>query len=147
MFGKSEEGNVKTLHGHIAHTTTGFHVAAQNLKPVMHLIEARMGLKALVPGTLNIRIDQDYIVLPDASISPREYGFNETVKLQRCIISGRKAIIMRPDSHETRPNCGHGKDHLELMNPLYLRTELNLRDGDRVTVEVEGGEDWWAAGI
>jgi len=121
-------------------------VAAQNLKPVMHLIEARMGLNALVPGTLNIKIDQDYIVLADASISPQEYGSDETVKLQRCIIFGRKAIIMRPDTHETRPNWGHGKDHLELMSPWHLRTELNLRDGDRVTVEVEGGEDWWAAG-
>jgi CTP-dependent riboflavin kinase len=137
---------MKALHGHIAHTSTGFHVAAQNLRPVMHLIEARMGLKDLVPGTLNIKIDQDYIVLANASISPSEYGFDETVKLQRCIIAGCKAIIMRPDTHETRINWGHGKDHLELMSPLHLRIELNLIDGDQVTVEVEGGEDWWAAG-
>ena len=137
---------MKALHGYIAQTSGGFHVAAQNLKPVMHLIEARTGLKDLVPGTLNIRIDQDYIVIADASISPLEYGYDETVKLQRCIISGLKAIIMRPDTHETKPNYGHGKDHLKLMSPFHLRTELNLKDGDRVTVEVEGGEDWWGAG-
>jgi CTP-dependent riboflavin kinase len=121
-------------------------VAAENLKPVMHLIEARMGLNALVQGTLNIKIDEDYIVRAEASISPQEYGFDETVNLQRCIISGRRAIIMRPDAHETRPNYGHGKNHLELMSPLHLRTAMHLKDGDRVTVEVEGDDDWWAKG-
>jgi len=137
---------MKTLHGHIADVPSGFHVAAQHLRPVMHLMEARMGITGLVPGTLNTQITEDYVVLADASISPQEYGFPETVKLQRAIISGLKAIIMRPDAHETRPNYGHGKNHIELMSALHLRTALNLKDGDEIAVEVEGDDNWWNTG-
>jgi CTP-dependent riboflavin kinase len=135
---------MKIFIGKVSSSTFG--VAAKNLARVMHLIEARMGLVNLVPGTLNIRIPEEYIVIADATISPHEYGFAETIKLQRCLISGFKAIIMRPDTHETRPNWGHGKNHLELMSPFYLRSALNLKDGDEVIVQVEGDEDWWKSG-
>ncbi len=135
---------MKTLIGQISSTTFG--VATRNLAGVMSLIEKRMGLANLVQGTLNIKIQEDYIVIPDAIISPQEYGLPETIKLQRCLISGYKAIIMRPDTHEIRPNWGHGKAHLELMSPFHLRTTLGLKDGDAVAVQVEGDEDWWNSG-
>jgi len=135
---------MKTLHGHISSKTFG--VASNNLAGVMSLIERRTCLANLISGTLNIRTQEDYIVIPDATISPQEYGFAETIKLQRCLISGYKAIIMRPDTHEIRPNWGHGKAHLELMSPFHLRTTLGLKDGDAVAIQVEGDEEWWNSG-
>ena len=123
---------MKILPGKISTNTFG--VASNNLSRVMSLIEERMTLPNLVPGTLNIEIEKEYIVKSDAIISPHEYGFQETIKLQRCLINGYKAIIMRPDTHETRPNWGHGKSHLELMSPYHLRDTL------------EGNNDWWCSG-
>lgn len=135
---------MKTLRGYICSNTFG--VASRNLSGVMSLIETRMGLFNLTPGTLNVRIQEDYIVMPDATISPQEYGLPETIKLQRCLISGYKAIIMRPDTHETRPNWGHGKAHLELMSHFHLRNTLGLKDGDKVEIQVEGNDEWWISG-
>jgi CTP-dependent riboflavin kinase len=57
-----------------------------------------------------------------------------------------KAIIMRPHTHETLSNFGHGPAHLELMSPFHLKSILGLKAGDEISVEVEGDEDWWNSG-
>lgn len=131
----------------IGKIANGFHVAAEHLNPVMHLIEERMGLTDLVPGTLNVRIPREYVVIASAVITPEEYGFNETLKLQRCLVQGYKGIIIRPDTHETIPNYGHGKNHLEVMGRTRFREALQLQDGDTVSVEIEGDNAWWDSGL
>lgn len=113
----------------------------------MALIEVRIGLVPLVAGTLNVAIPEDYIVAPDAIITPEEYGHPEMIKLQRCLLNGHNAIIMRPDTHEVRPNYGHGRKCLELMGRIHFRTALGLDDGDEVAIEVEGDDEWWASGL
>jgi hypothetical protein len=63
-------------------------------------------------------------VKADAVISPAEYpsnkekGTNETIKLQRCLVRGRKAVIMRPDTHEAQ---GWGKANI----PLDVKSHLD----------------------
>jgi len=112
----------------------------------MHLIEERMGLPGLVDGTLNVKIAEEYIVEADRTISREEYGLGgEAIKLKRCVILGRKAIIMRPENHETVPGFGHGKTCLELMGSVKFRDTIGLGDGSPVTVEIEGDDKWWAA--
>ena len=123
----------------------GFGYASGNLKGVMLLIEQRMGLQGLVEGTLNVKIAEEYIVEADTVISREEYGLDEALKLKRCVILGRKAIIMRPEKHESTPGFGHGKTCLELVGCVHFRQTFGLRDGSQVTVEVEGDEQWWAA--
>ena len=137
---------MKRIIGTIADTNEGFHVAAANLVPIMPLIEGRMELTGLVPGTLNVWIPEDYIVIARAVITPDEYRLNETVKLQRCLVNGYKAVIMRPDTHETIPGYGHGRNHFELVGRVRFRDALRLDDGDRVDLEVEGDDAWWDSG-
>jgi CTP-dependent riboflavin kinase len=137
---------MRTIVGTVANANEGFHVAAAYLNPVMHLIEARMGLSNLVPGTLNVWIPENYIVIARAIITPDEYGFDETVKLQRCLVEGHKAVIMRPDTHERMPGYGHGTNHLELMGQVQFREVLRLYDGGPVNVEIEGDDAWWDSG-
>jgi len=98
----------------------------------------------LVEGTLNVKIAEEYIVKADRVIFREEYGFGEAIKLKRCVIFGRKAIIMRPERHETIPGFGHGKTCLELMGSVNFRDALGLVYDSQVTVEVEGDEKWWA---
>jgi CTP-dependent riboflavin kinase len=129
----------------------GYGAATGNLRPVLRLIESRMGITTLIDGTLNVEILEAYIVIPTASILPHEYplnsgtGLNETIKLQRCVIGGHKAIIMRPDTHER--GMFHGPRHLELIGTVKFRTELGLEDESAVDVEVEGDDAWWEAAI
>ncbi|HKV23387.1 MAG TPA: DUF120 domain-containing protein [Candidatus Acidoferrum sp.] len=121
---------------------TGYGMATPNLNPVIPLIEARLGLPNLVPGTLNVTIPEEYIVLPDAVIFPAEYPYNrqsglgETIKLQRCLVAGYHAIIVRPDSHELGSGQFHGKSYLELMGQIHFRSALNLSDGSSIEIEV-----------
>jgi CTP-dependent riboflavin kinase len=140
---------MKVFHGVV---TSGYGIAARNLDPVMHLIEARTGLASLVRGTLNVNIPEEYIVRAEALITPDEYPFNkesnlnETIKFQRCLVAGYKGLIMRPDSHEIGAGQFHGKAHLELMGQRNFRETLVLSDGSAVEVQVEGDAAWWHSG-
>ena len=131
---------------------TGYGMATPNLNPVMPLIESRIGLPNLVPGTLNVRIPEEYVVPADALILPCEYPYNrqsnlgETIKLQRCLVAGYKGLVVRPDSHELGAGQFHGKGYLELMGRIHFRTALDLTDGSVIEVQVEGGDPWWRAG-
>lgn len=133
--------------------TGGYGMATPNLNPVLSLIESRLGLPNLVPGTLNVSIPEDYIVPAGALILPHEYPYNrqsnlgETIKLQRCLVAGYKAIIVRPDSHELGAGQFHGKACLELMGQIHFRSTLGLRDGSVIEVQVEGDDLWWLSGL
>ena len=122
--------------------TSGYGMATPNLNPVMSLIETRIGLPNLVPGTLNVSIPEEYLVPADALILPREYPYNlqshlgETIKLQRCLAAGYQAIIVRPDSHELGAGQFHGKCYLELMAQIHFRGTLTLTDGAIIEVQV-----------
>jgi CTP-dependent riboflavin kinase len=126
-------------------------MATPNLSPVLSLIESRIGLAHLVPGTLNVTIPEDYIVSADALILPEEYPFNrqsglgETIKLQRCLVAGYRGVIVRPDSHEIGAGQFHGKAYFELMGQIHFRSVLHLTDGSSVEIKV-GGDDLWRHG-
>jgi hypothetical protein len=118
-----------------------FKAAGPNLKTVEDKILVRTGLTSMAFGTLNVTLDSDYIVRPDATIGPHEYFNREQLKFQRCRVRSFRMFIMRPDSHE-RPN-GIGANVLELISPMKLRDTWGLQDGDVLDVEVEGDEAWW----
>jgi len=120
-----------TLSGIVA---TGYGAATPNLRHVMHLIEARSGLKPLVPGTLNVRLTQSYRVVPDFVVTRAEYNQQEEIRFQLCTLAGIPCLIMRPDSHEL--GFAHGPAHLEIMSTENLRQRLRLSDGIQITVEV-----------
>lgn len=132
--------------------TSGYGMATPNLHPVMALIESRIGLPNLVPGTLNVSIPEEYIVPADALILPEEYPYNkqsnlgETIKLQRCLVAGYKGLVVRPDSHELGAGQFHGKAYLELMGQVHFRDVLGLTDGSTVAIQVEGDDLWWRSG-
>ena len=130
---------MKLLNGTVQH---GYGVAGQNLRHVMKPIETRMRLTPLLARTLNVKLAESYIVCAHALIEAHDYNLNnEYIKLQRCRLRGLQTIIMRPSTHEL--GFAHGPAHLELMATVKLRDHLNLSDGDAVTVEVEGNEEWW----
>ena len=93
----------------------------------------------MAPGTLNVSISTDYIVIPNAVITGQEYFTGETLKLQRCRVRGHRMIIMRPDSHE---RVKGGARVLELVSPINLRASWGLVNDNVLEVEVEGDDAW-----
>jgi hypothetical protein len=126
-------------------TSQGFGIAGDNLLPLMPLILERTGFGALAKGTLNLALPEPYIVTADAQLTGQEYFSGETIKLQRCVVRGLRALIMRPETHETIPGFGHGPAHLELMSEHHLTSTLMLMPGAELDVEVEGDAAWWSA--
>ncbi len=120
--------------------------ATPNLRTVEALLLQRTGMLSVAPGTLNLQLEERYIVTPDAAIHADEYFTGETIKLQRCRVRGHNMFIMRPDSHEcANPGPEDPARVIELVSPLKLREAWGLRDGNVLEVEVEGDADWWNA--
>ena len=82
---------------------TGNGLASGNLRHVISLIADRIGIPNIIDGTLNVRIDELYIVPAEAMIRPEEYEQPEILKLKRCRVRGVRSCIMRPHLHETVP--------------------------------------------
>ena len=123
-------------------TDKGFGVAAGNLAHVTPLILERTGLPGMVPGTLNVCLDEAYFVrAPDAVITAAEYNGAECIMLKRCVLRGLRCFVMRPNTHEL--GYAHGPAHLELLSAHHLRNELSLSEGARVEVELDGDPQWW----
>jgi CTP-dependent riboflavin kinase len=130
------------LQGRVRPKGSGFGVAGKYLAHVEHLICERTGLPSLIPGTLNVGLEYQFIVLPDATISAKEYNDHEVIKLQRCVVRGVRAVIMRPHTHELSPPGGHGPKHLELLSHRHLRDYLRLSDNETLAIEVGGDLSW-----
>lgn len=133
---------MRILKGKIA---TGKNSSSKNLKKknVDTKIAAQMGFSTLCPGTLNIELDETYLIKDNYKkgyIEEGEYNDKEWIKLARCRLNGVKCIIVHPQDHDT---VGTFKKRIELMSPHNLRKKFNLSDGDYVEVEVEGDENWW----
>jgi len=110
----------------------GYGCAGRNLRRVLPLIQERSGLALLLPNTLNLKLNAEFSVQPDFTISPSEYNGSEELRFQRCSIHGLQCLVVRPDTHEA--GQFHGRAYLEIMCESWLRDELGLRDGDPVEV-------------
>lgn len=91
----------------------------------------------LYPGTLNVHlIEQSYQFPEDClRLEKEEYGGTVSVSISPCRIFGRRAFILRTDSDAGRHDTP-SEMILEIATDVRLRDTYNLKDGDRVEVEV-----------
>lgn len=91
--------------------------------------------KNLIPGTLNIRLIEDFevpkkhIYIPPEQIKPIEK--ERGITLIHARINGEEVIIMVPD----RPI--YERNIMETMAPFNIRQKFCLKDGDVIEVLVE----------
>lgn len=97
------------------------------------------------PGTLNVRLgDEDlehldaFLRKTDAELVPEDPRFCSAL-VKRVAVNGVPAALVLP-SEDVRV---HGKRILEILAPCHLKSTLDLKDGDPVTVT---GETARAAG-
>lgn len=92
----------------------------------------------LFPGTLNVRLDEEWR-LPASGIvrlEKEEYGGTVSVNIVPCTVFGRKAFILRTDRAEFG-ETDHDRSTLEIATDVKLRDAYSLKDGDEVDVTVE----------
>ena len=98
-------------------------------------VKKKLGFKAY-PGTLNLKISRNKISLLKRISSIRIAGFKENNKVfggadcYKAKIKGINGSIIVPDLTK------HQKNIIELIAPVQLRSELSLKDGDKIKIEL-----------
>lgn len=86
-------------------------------------------------GTLNIELDDDYILDDEEKIIANEYGGSFDVLIKECEILGHKGYIVR-----TERNNKKGGDHpltiIEIVSDIHIRKTNNLNDNDSITLHI-----------
>jgi len=98
-------------------------------------IKEKLGFNPFT-GTLNLRIDKGKISLLNDFSPIRIEGIKEDNKAYggancyKIKINGIDAVIIIPDLTE------HEQDMIEIIAPINLKSELKIKDGDKVKVEL-----------
>ena len=103
-----------------------------------------LGVSAIVHGTLNVEISEEYSNLDDdkydIEIPAKKYNGREFVKLKRCKINGYRSIIIRPADHFVVQKF---RKRIEIMSDVVLRDLFSLDDEVEVAVQLQGDDAWW----
>ena len=98
-------------------------------------IKKKLGFDAY-PGTLNLKVDQEQMY-PLKKIDPiKIIGFKENNKTFGGAIC-YKAKIDHIDGAIIIPDINkHKEDIIEFIAPVNVKSELNVKDGDKVRIEL-----------
>ena len=98
-------------------------------------IKGKLGFDAY-PGTLNLKVDEKQIELLKKSI-PIRINSNKTdnkalhgANCYKARINNINGSIIIPDINK------HEEDIIEFIAPVNLKSELNIKDGDKVIIEL-----------
>lgn len=88
------------------------------------------------PGTLNVRLDTPFRMPPGAiRLEAADHGGTVSVSILPCTFLGRQAYILRTDAND-QGRGDHPPTVVEIATDVRLRDHFDLKDGDRVTIEV-----------
>lgn len=86
-------------------------------------------------GTLNIELEEEFVVDEKNIIEPEEYGGNLKLFVCKCIVCGEEGYIIR-----TEKNNKTGGDHslsiIEVVSNVNFREKYRLKDTDEIIVEI-----------
>lgn len=89
----------------------------------------------LVLGTLNIKLNEPYIINPDFIIKKEEFGGTENVLVKKCKILGKEAYMVRAEKNQ-KNNGEHGLDIIEIVGDVNFRETYNLMNNQRIIVSI-----------
>lgn len=128
---KREEGEKMILIGKV---TKGMGIANKFINMMQKGFYEKTKVK-LYPGTLNIKLNNPYILKPDYIIKPEEYGGTFNVQIQKCKILDENAYILRSEKN-IDDKGDYGQDIIEIISDVSFREKYNLKDEDEVKVEI-----------
>lgn len=91
--------------------------------------------KVLYPGTLNIKLESQYLLTPDFIIDKEEFGGTENVLVQRCKIFERDAYIIRAEKNQ-KGTGDHKLDIIEIVSDINFRKMYKLTNNQKIIVAI-----------
>lgn len=111
---------------------SGFGNASFWVEKVSKIFQKKYNMK-LFPGTLNIELENSYILNSDDKIFPNEYGGKYEVLVEKILILDNEGYILRPEINNVS-----GGDHplniIEVVSDINLRKKYHLKDGDEISI-------------
>ena len=87
----------------------------------------------LYPGTLNIKLENEYQLNIEDLITSEEYGGMFNVQVQKCELLGIIAYIVRSEKN-TKEQGDYKQNVIEIVSDVNFREEYNLKDGDEIQI-------------
>ena len=114
--------------------TSGIGTAKMWVGKIEKVFENKTGVK-LFHGTLNIKLEKDYIVKPDWIIKPEEYGGTERVLVKSCKILDNEAYIVRAEKNQ-KGKGEHNLQIIEIVSNINFRKTYELTDEKKITIQI-----------
>lgn len=111
---------------------SGFGNASFWMKKISTVFEQKYKMKPFL-GTLNIKLEEEYILDTQDRIEAKEYGGNFDVLIQKCEVLGNIAYIVRTEKNNTR-NGDHPLHIIEIVSYINFRKTYNLKDEDIIEI-------------
>lgn len=118
----------------IGKVTNGIGTAKMWVSKIEEIFKQQTGMN-LFRGTLNIKLNEDYIINPDWIIEPEEYGGTEKVLIKQCEVLGNKAYIVRAEKNQIGAG-EHSLKIIEIVSNIKFREEYNLKDNENIKVKI-----------
>lgn len=119
---------------------SGIGVAKIWVTKIKDIFDKNVGIE-LFPGTLNVKLNEGYEVIPNFVIAPKEYGGTQNVFVQNCNIKNditgeiQKAFIVRAEKNAKKIG-DHDTDIVEIVSDINFREKYNLKDDDFISIEI-----------
>lgn len=98
--------------------------------------EKKLG-KKLYNGTLNIKLQNDYILDGNLKVLYKEeYGGTQDVYIKECSVLGHKSYIVRTEKNSTK-NGDHPLSLLEIISDINFRELYKLKDNDIIEITIK----------
>lgn len=89
----------------------------------------------LFHGTLNIILNEDFIIDPDWVIKPEEFAGTQNVLVKKCRIFDREAYIVRAEKNQ-KGQGEHNLKVIEIVSDINLRETYKIKDNDEIKISI-----------
>jgi len=113
---------------------SGLGVAKIWVNKIKNIFIERTG-KELFPGTLNIKLDCNYMFEPDIIIKKDEYGGDYDVYIKKCKVLNEVAYIVRSGKN-LKEDGDYRLNIVEIMAEINFRNKYNLEDGQNIKINI-----------
>lgn len=113
---------------------SGIGVAQMWVGKIEKVFAVRTGMN-VYHGTLNVKLDKDYVVTPDLTIAPNEYGGTQIVLVKRCKVLGNDAYIVRAEKNQ-KGEGEHNLQVVEIVSNINFREKYKLKDGEKLLIQI-----------
>lgn len=114
--------------------TSGIGTAKMWVGKIEKIFEEKTGIQVF-RGTLNIKLNEDYIIEPDWIIKPEEFGGTQNVLVKKCEILGKEAYIVRAEKNQTGQG-DHDLKIIEIVSNINFREKYEIQDNEDITIKI-----------